>query len=134
MSIPVRSRNLVVLDSPPKTRKHSGPSVDQLKLETILGMRRQLRELEESIGLALSKGAHVEPGIHTAQLVPERRRGEFFMKLVILIIFLAMLPALCSRAGAFEDVNRDGKIDALDFLESASSPDRPVGKREATNA
>jgi len=31
--------------------------------------------MEEAIAIALSKGARIEPGIHTAELVPERRSG-----------------------------------------------------------
>ncbi len=97
--------------------------------------RRELREIEESIAIALSKGARVEPGVHTAQLVPERRRGEFFMKLVILIVLLATIPAVCSRASVIEDVNGDGKIDVSDFVESASAPSSPSGRKDvAPNA
>src|SRR6266404_8713701 len=71
MPIPGRSRNLIVLHSRRKGKKEDGPEVDQLQLETALLKRRELREIEESIAIALSKGARVEPGVHTAQLVPE---------------------------------------------------------------
>jgi len=94
----------------------------------VLGMRRELREMEESIALALSKGAHVEPGVHTAELLPQRRRGECFMKLVILVLLLAVLPAVCSRMSVIEDVNGDGRIDVSDFFESGSSPASTPGK------
>lgn len=126
-----RRRNLIVLESRRKSKKEIGPLIDQLKLEMIIGMRRELREMEESIGVALSKGAHVEPGIHTAQLIPQRRHGDFFMKLVILAIFLALVPAVCCRAGVFEDVNGDGKIDVSDLIETGSSVfTGPSEKRE----
>lgn len=105
----------------------------QVQLEMILGMRRELMQMEESLAVALSKGARVEPGIHSAELVPERRRNtsrELIMKLVVLVIFFATLPAVCSRAGAFEDVNGDGKIDVQDFLEGGNAPASPSEKRE----
>ncbi len=57
--------------------------VTQLKLEMFLGMRRELREMEESIAVALSKGARIEPGIHKPELIPVRRNGKLYMKLVI---------------------------------------------------
>lgn len=106
----------------------------QVQLEMILGMRRELMQMEESIAIALSKGGRVEPGIHSAELVPERRRNagrDLVMKLVVLVIFLATLPAVCSRASAFEDVNGDGKIDVQDFVESGAAPATASAKREA---
>jgi len=124
--IPGRKPNLIVLESRRKSKRDSSPSVDQLKLETILGMRRELQELEESVGVALSKGARIEPGVHTAQLVPERRRGEFFMKLIILIFLLATLTSACSRPAVIEDVNGDGRIDLQDIMESAPDPSREM--------
>lgn len=70
--------------------EHPSPSVtadskciSQVDLEELIYRRRCLMELEEGIAVALSKGARVDTGIHTAELVPERRRGELFMKLVI---------------------------------------------------
>ena len=66
--------------------------ITQLKLEMLLGMRRELIEMEESIAVALSKGAAVDPGIHTAELVIARdedgvavrdESGHVLLKLVI---------------------------------------------------
>jgi hypothetical protein len=57
--------------------------ITQLKLEMLLGMRRELHEMEESIAIALSKGAHIEPGIHKPELIPVRKNGKLYLRLVI---------------------------------------------------
>jgi len=40
------------------------------------------------------------------------------MKLVILILFFAILPAACSPVSVIEDVNGDAKIDMVDVIQS----------------
>jgi len=121
VSIPGLRGNLLVLKSRHfKTKKDNSAVIDQLKLEMFLGMRRELAEMEESIAVALSKGARVEPGIHKAELVPERRSGDgpgagLMMKLVILLFFLAVAPSVLSQRPFLEDLNGDGKIDIVDL-------------------
>jgi hypothetical protein len=118
----LRSRNGRIHD------KETGDRlVGQVDLEELILRRREVTELEEKIAVALSTGARVETGIHTAELVPERRRAgrELFLKLVVLLLLLTVLPAVCSRTSVMEDVNGDGKIDVLDFIESASGISNP---------
>ena len=76
--IPVTKRRPVVSG-------HDAPFsiATQVNLEMVLLMRRELRELEEEIAVALSKGAKVEDGVHTAELVPVRKNGKLYLKLVI---------------------------------------------------
>ena len=77
-------RTLLVLKSRHfKAKKENAPVVEQLKIEMLLGMRRELREMEEAIALALSCGAKVEAGIHTAKLLPVRKNGKLYLELVI---------------------------------------------------
>lgn len=115
MYISGRRRNLVVLKSRHfKAKKESAPVIEQLKLEMFLGMRRELAEMEENIAIALSKGARNEPGIHKAELIPERRPGSgagagFRMKLIIIAIFVVLLPA-ASAAVAQEQVMKQDKM------------------------
>ena len=76
-----------------------------------------MTEAEEEVAVALSKGASVEAGVHTAELVPERRPHggrELILKLVILLVLLAV-PLLGLRAGLVGDVNGDGKVDIVDL-------------------
>jgi len=75
-------RTLVVLKSKHFKAKKE-PVVEQLKIEMLLGMRRELGEMEEEIALALSRGAKVEPGIHTAKLLPVRKNGKLYLKLTV---------------------------------------------------
>lgn len=130
-----RKNNLILLRSHSsgiRNRESGEGHVGQVDLEELLLRRREVMELEERIALALSKGARVETGVHTAELVPERRHSagrELFLKLVILIFFFAVLPAVCSPVGLIEDVNGDGKIDMLDFIESSAA--LPSGKGAA---
>lgn len=57
--------------------------ITQLKFEKFFLARREARELEEEIATALSRGAKIEDGIHTAELVPVRKNGKLYLKLVI---------------------------------------------------
>lgn len=120
MSIAVPSRSLIVLKSRHfKAKKDRPLEVDQLKLEMVLGMRRELRELEESIAIALSKGASVKQGIHKAELVPERRSGRdgcLRMKLIIALFLLIVLAPAFARHRLFEDLNGDGQIDVAEAV------------------
>jgi hypothetical protein len=136
VSIPGLRRNLLVLKSRHfKAKKDNSLVVDQLKLEMFLGMRRELAEMEESIAVALSKGARVEPGVHKAELVPERRSGDgsgagLVMKLVILLFLLVVAPAVISLRPLVEDVNGDGKIDIVDLeLEMAGAAASPSAEK-----
>jgi len=75
-------RTLVVLKSR-HFKKEKAPVVDQFKIEMLLAMRRELGEMEEGIALALSRGVKVEAGVHTAKLLPMRKNGKLYLKLVI---------------------------------------------------
>jgi len=57
--------------------------ITQFKLESLFGLRRELQELEEEIALALSHGAKVEEGIHSAELIPVRNDGKLHLELVL---------------------------------------------------
>jgi hypothetical protein len=99
--------------------------IGQVELEELIFRRRELMELEEGIASALSCGASVEDGVHTARLVPERRDGfgrELFLKLVITIFLLAVIPGAHRRRSLFEDLNGDGKVDFADIELELSSP------------
>ncbi len=77
-------RTLVVLKSRHfKAKKENAPVIEQLKIEMLLLQRRELAEMEEGIALALSRGVKVEPGVHTAKLLPVRKNGKLYLKLVI---------------------------------------------------
>jgi len=57
--------------------------ITQFKLEVLFSRRKELRELEKEIALTLSRGAKVEDGVHTAELIPVRKNGKLYLKLVI---------------------------------------------------
>lgn len=91
--------------------------VRQADIEEVLALRRRLMESETKIGVALSGGASVEPGVHAAELVPEFRGNgyrELVMKLVIICLLL-VAPFIYAQNGLLRDLNGDGKIDFADF-------------------
>lgn len=58
--------------------------ITQENLEAWIFRRRQFTELDEPIAIALSKGATVEEGVHTAELIPARAEdGSVHLKLVV---------------------------------------------------
>jgi hypothetical protein len=57
--------------------------VGQVDLEELIYRRIELENVEERIAVALSKGARVERGVHTAELVPTRDDGHVHLKLVV---------------------------------------------------
>jgi hypothetical protein len=58
--------------------------VTQEDLELRILRQKELTEVDERIADALSKGAEIEPGVHTAKLVPhEDDGGGFCLKLVV---------------------------------------------------
>jgi hypothetical protein len=66
----------------PSVRRDSAV-VGQAELEELIYRRIELENLEERIAVALSKGARVERGVHTAELVPTRDDGHVYLKLVV---------------------------------------------------
>jgi hypothetical protein len=91
------NKGLIVLASK-RGKKNRAPVIGQVELEMLILRRRELMEQEEQIAVALSKGVGVEPGVHKATLVPERKHdddsgiGTLVMKLVVFLILLAVSP------------------------------------------
>ncbi len=58
--------------------------VPQDLLEEWFYKRREFAEFDEVIAVALSRGAKVQPGVHTAELLPVRNEdGSIHLKLVV---------------------------------------------------
>src|SRR5260370_28359601 len=58
--------------------------ISQEDLELWILRRRQFREEDEPIAVALSRGAKVQPGVHTAELLPVRNEdGSVHFKLMV---------------------------------------------------
>ncbi len=58
--------------------------ISQEDLELWILRRRQFREADEPIAVALSRGAKIEPGVHTAELLPVRNEdGSVHFKLMV---------------------------------------------------
>ncbi len=66
------------------TRSPNAKLISQDDLELWILRRRQFREIDEPIAIALSFGAKVEPGIHTAELLPVYNEdGSVHFKLMV---------------------------------------------------
>jgi len=82
-----QTKKLILMDSERVRKNARGATaqkqIPQMDIEELLARKRLFEEWEEEMAVALAKGAEVEPGVHTMQLVPCRTRSGFAMKLVV---------------------------------------------------
>jgi len=63
--------------------RNSCGTISQVDLEELICRRIELEDLEKRIAVALHKGARVETGVHTAELVPTPEDGHTYLKLMV---------------------------------------------------